>query len=142
MNKAHAEKLDKILYVLLDTHGKRLAKQQFDRRLTFKFIANNVAEVKDDWEVELLRQRLLGDGFMVMGKFGNGEPPEMTPTGIAHIQSGGYKANVGEREIDKVIKDETVRNFKYQKWAFYISILSMLGTIGAAVIALIALSRT
>ena len=129
----HQKKLNSILYVLLDTHQKRLNKQQIDSRLNFSFICKVVTEVTDDWEVEFLKQRLLSDGYMTMGDFGNVEPPNITQEGIKFIQQGGYVKEMLNQEIEQKIRVETFKKFQYDKWAFLIAILSLI----TALIALI-----
>ena len=129
----HQKKLNSILNVLLDTHQKRLNKQQIDSRLNFSFICKVVTEVTDDWEVEFLKQRLLSDGYMTMGDFGNVEPPNITQEGIKFIQQGGYVKEMLNQEIEQKIRVETFKKFQYDKWAFLIAILSLI----TALIALI-----
>lgn len=129
----HQKKLNSILNVLLDTHQKRLNKQQIDSRLNFSFICKVVTEVADDWEVEFLKQRLLSDGYMTMGDFGNVEPPNITQEGIKFIQQGGYVKEMQNQEIEQKIRVETFKKFQYDKWAFLIAILSLI----TALIALI-----
>lgn len=63
---------------------------------------------------------------MKMGDYGDGEPPVLSPEGIKFIQDGAYLEERSEREIDKKIKEETLRKFQYDKWAFGFSIISML----------------
>lgn len=122
----HSEKLNKILFVLLDTHRKRLDQQQIDKRLTFAFICNTVAEVTEDWEVEFLKRTLLSDGYMKMESFGNGEPPVITQEGIKFVQQGAYEREKKNQEIDQKIKEETLKKFQYDKWAFSIAIISLI----------------
>lgn len=121
----HPEKLNRILYVLLDTHRKRLDKQPTNRRLTFAFICKTVAEVTEDWETEFLKQQLLSDGYMKMSDFGDGEPFEITPEGIKFIQQGAYEKEKRNYEIEQKIKEETLKKFQFDKWAFTIAILSL-----------------
>lgn len=54
----HQEKLNRILYVLLDNHRRELDNQIIDNRLTFSFICNTVAEISDDWEIEFTKKDL------------------------------------------------------------------------------------
>lgn len=63
---------------------------------------------------------------MRMADFGDGEPPILTPEGIKFIQNGAYIQEKSEKEIDKKIKEETLRKFQYDKWAFGFSIISIL----------------
>ena len=101
----HPEKLNQILYVLLDTHRKRLEKQTIDKRLTFAFICNKVADITDDWEIEFLKQRLLSDGYIKMGDFDDGEQPEITQSGIKFIQLGAYERERENQDIERKIKN-------------------------------------
>lgn len=87
----YPEKLNQILNVLLDTHRKRLDKQTIDKRLTLAFICKTV--------IDFLKQRLLSDGYIKMGDFDDGEPPEITQSGIKFIQLGAY-----EREKIKILR--------------------------------------
>src|SRR6185295_13359903 len=114
----HPEKLNKILYVLLDTHRKRLNKETLDSRLTFAFICRTVADVTDTWEIEFLKQRLESDGYIKMGDFVDGEPPEMTQDGIRFVQAGAYEREKKNQDIEQKIKEETLKKFQFDKWAF------------------------
>lgn len=122
----HTEKLNKILHILLDTHRKRLDKQQLDKRLTFAYICKTVAEVTDDWEIDFLKQTLLSDGYIKMGESGDGEPPKITQEGIKFVQQGAYDREKKNREIDQKIKEETLKKFQYDKLALAIAILSLM----------------
>ncbi|MCK9422216.1 MAG: hypothetical protein M0Q38_06435 [Bacteroidales bacterium] len=123
----HAEKLNQVLFILLDTHRKRLANQAIDERLTFSFICTKVAEVTEDWEIQFLKQRLISDGYVEVDKsLKIIEPPEITQSGIKFIQQGGYVVVEQSNEIDKKIKAASLQKFQYDKWAFAIAILSLI----------------
>lgn len=122
----HYQKLNQILHGLLYVHKMHLEKKPLDKKLTFSFICNTVAETTDEWEVAFLKNRLLSDGYMKMGDYGDGELPVLTPEGIKFIQGGAYLEERSEREIDKKIKEETLKKFQYDKWAFGISIISII----------------
>jgi hypothetical protein len=122
----HYQKLNQILHGLLHVHKLRLEKKPLDKKITFSFICNTVAETTDDWEISFLKNRLLSDGYMIMGDYGDGEPPVLTPDGIKFIQDGAYLEERLERDIDKKIKEETLKKFQYDKWAFAISVISIL----------------
>ena len=121
----HSEKLNRLLHVLLWTHRKVLTNQPVSTNITFTWLCKTVAEVTEEWEIEFIKQRLLTDGYIKMGDFGDGEPPVLTPTGIKFIQSGGYTREAKERELEQQIKEQTLKSLKRSNTALKISILAI-----------------
>lgn len=138
----HNEKLNAVLHILLNNQRLTLENKPIDRRMTFDFICRTVAEATEKWEVEFLRNILLNDGHIEMGKYGDGEPPNITHPGIKFIQDGGYRQLAEDREQDRLIKTETIKSLKSANKALWTSYISMVGTVGAAIISLIALLTT
>lgn len=122
----HPEKLNSLLYVLHWTHRKVLTNQPVSKKITFDWLCRTVAEVTEDWEVEYIKQRLLTDGYIKMGDFGDEEPPILTPAGIKYIQAGGYVQEAKDRDLDKITKLENLKNLKRSKTALWISILAFI----------------
>lgn len=125
----HQAKLNRILYILLDNHRKELDNQIIDNRLTFSFICNTVAEVSDDWEIEFIKQRLISDGYIDIFKSELIESPKITQPGIKFIQDGGYEQLQKNKDLEQKIKEETLKKFQFDKWAFFIAIISLITAI-------------
>ena len=124
----HAEKLNAILYILLDNQRKILAKSPIDKKLTFEFICNRVIEINELWELEFLKNILIKDGYVEQFESLK-ELPIITHTGIKFIQDGGYNEIIKNKELDKKIKHETLKNFSLSKYAVGISLLSIIITV-------------
>ena len=122
----HFEKLDTILFVLLDRERINMLKIPPHQKLTFAFICKTVADVKDDWEIEYLKNRLLDDGFIVYGKYGDGEPPSITTPGIKFMQAGGYRQHDKDLNLQREIQEQTLKSLKRSKHALIISIISII----------------
>jgi hypothetical protein len=85
-----------------------------------------ILKINNRAEVELLKKRLLEDGYIRMGDFGNGEPPEITKLGRNFMELGGYEEEEKNRKIDLKIKEETLKKFHYYNWAIWIAIISLI----------------
>lgn len=121
-----SENLNNILYGLFEVHRKRQAKEKLDPRLTFAFIAKAVNKDIEEWEINYLKETLINDGYIKMGEFGLGEPPQILQAGINFIIAGGYTQKDEELQTERLIKKETLVKFKYDKWSFLISIISLI----------------
>jgi len=119
----HHEKLNAILHVLL-WRGQKGEFRQSSKLVTFHFICKTVAEVTEEWEFSFLQKILLGDGYMIMVQEKNEELPEITHAGIKFIQNGGYTQAKKDTEIEREIKQKTLKKFRYDKLAFWISVLT------------------
>lgn len=93
-----------------------------------------VAKDSDDWEVEHIYSLLIGAGYIARDSFApSGEPHSITHQGKEFILSGGYQKQNELRTLEHKIKTGTVESFKYGKYAFWISVLSLV----VAVVALL-----
>ena len=73
----HPEKLNAILYLLLN----EVRNSKTNPKLTFEFICTNVCEVKEDWEINFLRDTLVSDEYISINPIIY-ELPKITPKGI------------------------------------------------------------
>jgi hypothetical protein len=121
----HPEKLYKILYVLLDTYRMHLEKHVADKRSTFSFICNSVANIHDAKEIEFLNYCLLSNGYMEMSSIGDGEPPEITQIGIEFVELEENEHQRKKRAIKKQIEDKSLKKFQFEIWAIIIALLSL-----------------
>ena len=101
------EKLNAILYLLLN----EVRNSKPNPKLTFEFICTKVCEVTEDWEIRFLRDTLVSDEYIFVNSLVIALP-KITPKGIKFIQSGGYKNEVENRELEKKIKLETLKSLK------------------------------
>ena len=115
------EKLNAILYVLLN----EVTKDNINPKLNFDFICRNVAEVKEEWEINFLRNLLKDDEYIFLNPMID-VPPKITHKGIKFIQSGGYKKEVENRDLERKIKIETLKSLKRSKGAFIIACISVI----------------
>lgn len=125
----HDEKLDAILHGLLSRIRTRIEnKGMDDERLTMQFICNALFEKKGHelWETEFLERRLLSDGLIELKTFGDKQLPAITDLGIKFIQNGGYKNERFDKNIEKELRIQNLKNAKQSKIALVISIISLL----------------
>lgn len=121
------ELLDKILYAYLHGLKLKLDKDPKYSRLTFKLVVKAFDKEIEEWHIDFLRKQLFDDGLLECGKYGDGEPYELTPKGIKAAQNGGwYRNSAEERQSDKEIKSETLSNFKRSKTSLIISIFAII----------------
>lgn len=121
----HDEKLDAILHGLLSRVRTRIENNGIDdERLTMQFICNALFKKKGHelWETEFLERRLLSDGFIDL----KNELPEITDLGIKFIQNGGYKNERFDKNIEKELRIQNLKNAKRSTIAIVISIISLL----------------
>jgi hypothetical protein len=121
----HQEKLNSLLHVLLYLQRKVVVNTPMNKKITFAWLCKTVAETEDQWEVEFLRQILLNDGYIIAGRFGDGEPPEITHSGIKFIQTGGYIKEKEQKELDEKIKAETLKSLHRSRTAIIISVIAI-----------------
>lgn len=117
----HSEKLNAILYLLLN----EVTKSKPNPQLTFEFICKKVCEVSEDWEINFLRNTLIDDGFIFVNPIVY-ELPKITPKGIKFIQIGGYKLELENRELEKNIKIETLKNLKQSKLSLILGAIAII----------------
>lgn len=93
-----------------------------------QFICNALFEKKghEPWETEFLERRLLSDGLIELKTFDNKELPVITDLGIKFIKNGGYKNERFDKNIEKELRIQNLKNAKQTKIALVISIISFL----------------
>ncbi len=117
----HPEKLNAILYLLLN----EVRNSKTNPKLTFEFICTNVCEVKEDWEINFLRDTLVSDEYISINPIIY-ELPKITPKGIKFIQIGGYKNEDEIRDLEKKIKIETLKSLKRSKLSLRFAIIAVI----------------
>ena len=117
----NAEKLNAILYALLN----EVRNEKPNPKLTFEFICLTLCEVKENWEINFLRNTLIEDEYISMSSMLN-VLPKITHKGIKFIQQGGYKKENENRDLDNKIKVETLKNLNRSKTALIISAISVI----------------
>ena len=117
----HPEKLNAILYLLLN----EVRNSKTNPKLTFEFICTNVCEVKEDWEINFLRDTLVSDEYISINPIIY-ELPKITPKGIKFIQIGGYKNEDVIRDLEKKIKIETLKSLKRSKLSLRFAIIAVI----------------
>lgn len=122
----HFEKLDTILFVLLDSQRLNLQKAPTPKRLTFDFICKTVAEVQEQWEVDYLKQRLLDDDYIKFGDYGDGEPPKITPKGIKFMQTGGYRQQDQDLQLHRENQEQNLKSLKRSKTSLWVSVIAII----------------
>ena len=115
------EKLNAILYLLLN----EVRNSKPNPKLTFEFICTKVCEVTEDWEIRFLRDTLVSDEYIFVNSLVIALP-KITPKGIKFIQSGGYKNEVENRELEKKIKLETLKSLKRSRLSLIFGIVAVI----------------
>ena len=123
------EKMDAVLYGLMyglvNTNVKSMK---------IRDLIRVVAKDSNDWEVEHIYDMLLGAGYIARDSFHpSGEPYTITHQGKEFILAGGYQKQNELISLEHKIKTGTVESFKYGKFAFWISVLSLIVAIVALV---------
>lgn len=125
------EKLDSILYGLLAIDKKRLNGESINKSVTIEWISQSLKLDCENWEMKSLKNELLDKGLI------NENDGEL------HITEKGKNFSTREKgfsQLDKVtdqedkIREETIKKFRYDKVAFWISVPAFI----IAVISLIA----
>ncbi len=129
----HNQLLDVILSSYLVGYMLKKSNDPRYQKLTFKLVAKAMDPTIEEWNIGFLKDRLFSDGFLKIAEYGDEEPFELTAEGIKAAQQGWYKMTESDKEQDKKIKAETLKNLKRSKVALYISIISI---ISSAVISL------
>ncbi len=89
-------------------------------------LVRTVASPEKEWEIDLIIKRLLDDAYIIRDRYDPmGEPYEITSTGMAHIQRGGYVAEHKQLALDRAIKEGTLSSFRYDKLALGIAAASL-----------------
>lgn len=87
----------------------------------------SVAKDSTQPEVDELRTLLSDAGYIEGSPFSHSkEPHYITDKGKEFILAGGYKEQNAQKVLDHKIKTGTVESFKYGKWAFLISVISLI----------------
>ncbi|MCF8258605.1 MAG: hypothetical protein K9J06_13695 [Flavobacteriales bacterium] len=133
----HDQKLDAILNAYLYGQLLKLSNDPTYHKLTFALVVSRLAPDTESWELDFLRNRLLEDGYLKFSEFGDGEPMELTPKGIAFRQTSGYEKQRLAGELDNEIKIRTLKSLRQSTVALWISILSMIGTVATTVFSLL-----
>jgi hypothetical protein len=80
-------------------------------------------------DMEAVRRRILHtlELHECVGKY----PHKITEKGSVFILNGGYEYQEYQQKLDLKIKQESLTKFKYDKWAFFLSIVAIIVSIVA-----------
>lgn len=120
------ELLDRILQTYLWSN--KLAYDNFEKyeKLNFTFIVKVFEPDAPQWQIDLLRQTLLGDNFIKSSQLNAIEPYVLTPEGIKAAQIGWYRKQTLDRQTDDELKTHTIADLKRSKQSLFISILAFI----------------
>ncbi len=121
------EKLDTILMSLIAIDVKELKGEFINKALTIEFInkANSELELVD-WEMKSLKEELINEELAFEK---NGEL-RITAKGKKFItKEKGFKNSAKVSLQEEIIRDETIKKFRYDKFAFWFSIIALLMSI-------------
>lgn len=97
------EIMEKDLFKNLDVVLERLASNKAAKKCVFfKDVCKSAAHIEDVYKIKELRQRLIIDGYIKTGGFGDGDPPDVTVKGIAFLSKGGYAIEEKEKNWRKL----------------------------------------
>ena len=122
---AMTKKLQTLLYVGLYHTKKGFDVYPYKEWMSFRYVCDRILEVKEDWEVKNLLDKLTSDGYIDTKMIDEVLHYKVNQIGHDFITKGGYDREYQEHKIDWDIKVETLKKFKYDKKAYIISILSM-----------------
>ncbi len=118
------EKLDTILSILLSVDVKKLKNELINKPITMDFLnwANTDLELVD-WEMKSLKDELLNEELAIEK---NGEI-QITQKGKKFItKEKGFKNLAKVSLQDEIIREETIKKFRYDKFAFWFSIIAII----------------
>jgi hypothetical protein len=122
---AMTQKLQTLLFVGLYHTKKGFDAYPHKEWMSFSYVCDKNLEVKEDWEIKNLLDKLTHDGYIETKMIDDVLHYKVNQVGHDFITKGGYNREYQEHEIDWNIKVETLKKFKYDKKAYIISILSM-----------------
>ena len=118
------KKLDDILLLLLAIDLKELKNEVISKPITMKFIGDALNDLGMlDWELKSLKGELLNEGLVAekdneLRITQKGKKFIIRERGFKHIEKG--------KSLDFAIKEKTYEKFKYDKFAFWISIVAFI----------------
>lgn len=117
------KKLDDILLSLLAVDLKELKNEVISKPITMEFIGATLNDLEMvDWELESLKNELLSESLIT--EINN--ELRITQKGKKFIaRERGFKHIEKANSLDLAIKEKTFEKFKYDKFAFWMSIIAL-----------------
>lgn len=118
------EKLDKILLFLIAVDIKELNNENINRQITMEFINEALNELGlIEWEMKSLKDELINENLVTE----NTEGLRITQKGKKFItRERGFRHLEKITQQEELILEKTIEKFKYDKFAFWFSILAIL----------------
>lgn len=95
-------------------------------KITFAKVVKSQDPTIEDWQIKFLKEQLFADKFLEYAKYGDGEPFALTPDGVKAAQTGWYVPHSEKGEQEKIIRTETINDFRRSKKALTISIFAII----------------
>jgi len=117
------EKLDKILLMLIAIDIKELKNVEINMPITMDFINEALVELElVDWEMKSLKDELINEELVIEK---NGEL-RITQKGKKFItREKGFRNLENISEQEEIIREKTIEKFRYDKFAFWFSIIAI-----------------
>ena len=96
------------------------------KKLTFSKVVKSQDPTIEEWEIKFLKDQLFADKFLEYAKYGGEEPYKLTDIGVKAAQTGWYASLSEKNEQEKIIRTETIKDFKRSKKALTISIIAII----------------
>ncbi len=118
------EKLDSILMMLLSFDVKELKNVPINKPITMDFLNRTNSNLElVDWEMKSLKDELLNEDLAIEK---DGEL-RITQKGKKFItKEKGFKNLAKVSLQEEVIREETIKKFRYDKFAFWFSIIAII----------------
>jgi hypothetical protein len=100
-----------------------LADKTVEKKITIEFLCNTLQLDCEKWEMLSLKNELITEGHILES---NGEL-RITESGKIFItRQKGFKNLAKRQNEEELIREKTIKKFKYDKFSFWLSILAIL----------------
>lgn len=126
------EKLDRILLFLIAIDYKELNNERINKPITLQFINDTSDELElVPWEMKSLEDELVNDKLVIKIN----EELRITQEGKKFItKDKGFKNKAKIAYQEELIREGTIKKFKYDVWAFWVSIIAIIISIVSLII--------
>lgn len=122
-----SKKLDKILNALIHIDKLILDDTNIPKKITFEFLCESLNLGCEKWEIKSLKKELLYDQQITE----ENDEIKITDHGIKFIIKGGYSNSDDITLQNEIIRKNTIKQFRYDKIALGVAILSLIVAIFA-----------